>query len=299
MKRTGTLFLGIGSGMLIFTALTAGAVHTNGASAAAASQAAGWTLAWSEEFDQGRLDTGRWSLCERGPSDWCKWMSKEPRLLTLTNGVLRLWGVVDGATNVGSNYLTAGVTSQGKFAFHYGKAEIRARFKSARGAWPALWMLGASRGWPACGEIDLMEHLNFDAQVYQTVHSEYTWTLDKSRTPPPGGTAKIDRDAWNVYGCEWDREQIVFTVNGKPTHRYPRVPEKGDKQWPFDQPFYLLLSMQIGGGWVNSSGPTDPSQYPAWLEVDWVRVYQAKAPAPSAEVLEIANAANHNPYDEP
>jgi len=69
-------------------------------------------------------------------------------------------------------------------------------------------------------------------------------------------------------------------VNGNPTYRYPRVREKGEKQWPFDQPFYLLLSMQIDGGWVNSAGPTDPSHYPAWLEVDWVRVY--KAPAASA-----------------
>jgi hypothetical protein len=67
----------------------------------------------------------------------------------------------------------------------------------------------------------------------------------------------------------------VFTVNGKRTHTYPRVPEKGEKQWPFRQKFYLIMSMQIGGSWVNRGGrlPTKPEHYPAWMEVDWVRVY--------------------------
>jgi beta-glucanase (GH16 family) len=173
-----------------------------------------------------------------------------------------------------SPYLTAGITSKGKFAFRHGKVQIRARFKSAQGAWPALWMLGKEKGWPANGEIDLMEHLNFDEIVYQTVHSEYTLHIDKTNTPKKGATAGINRDEWNTYGCEWDADRIVFTVNGKPTHTYPRVPSKGEQQWPFDQPFYFILSMQIGGNWVNRSGPTNPAHYPASLQVDWIRVHQ-------------------------
>ncbi|GEM_PF-6540763 len=78
---------------------------------------------------------------------------------------------------------------------------------------------------------------------------------------------------WNTYGCEWSAEKVIFTVNGKPTHTYPRVPGKGAKQYPFAQPFYFVLSMQIGGKWV---GQAKAEHYPAEMEVDWVRVYQKK-----------------------
>jgi beta-glucanase (GH16 family) len=234
-----------------------------------------WKLVWKDEFDGKKLDGAKWTLCERGKANWQATMSDDPRLLKLSTGVLHLIGIVNDAPQKDpAPYLTAGVTSKGKFAFTYGKIEIRARFKCAQGAWPALWMVGEKGGWPAGGEIDLMEHLNFDALVYQTVHSAYT--SKGGKTPKPGTTAKINRDGWNTYGCEWSEDKIVFTVNGAATHTYPRVPEKGDAQWPFQHPFHFILSMQIGGNWVNSSGPTNPAHYPASLEVDWVRVYQSK-----------------------
>lgn len=239
-----------------------------------------WELLWEDEFAGRELDDSKWTLCERGRSDWQNTMSDDPRLLEVKEGVLHLRGIVnDRKEDDPSPYLTAGVTSRGKFAFKYGKVQIRARFKCAQGAWPALWMLGAEQLWPAGGEIDLMEHLNFDHIVYQTVHSEYTVRIDKSNTPKKGGTAEINRDDWNTYGCEWGEEKIVFTVNNRPTHTYPRVPAKGKKQWPFNQPFYFILSMQIGGNWVNGSGPTNPSHYPAGMEVDWVRVFSRKSPS--------------------
>jgi beta-glucanase (GH16 family) len=236
-----------------------------------------WALVWQDEFGGTELDDAHWTRCKRGTPDWKNTMSDDPRLLRIKDGVLRLRGIVnDKPDEDPAPYLTAGLTSKGKFAFQYGKVQIRARFKSAQGAWPALWMLGTEKGWPANGEIDLMEHLNFDHIIYQTVHSEYTIKIDRTNTPPKGGTAKIKRDDWNTYGCEWDANKIVFTVNGKPTHTYPRVPAMGEKQWPFNQPFYFILSMQIGGNWVNGSGPTNPAHYPAGMEVDWIRVYNRK-----------------------
>lgn len=235
----------------------------------------GWRLIWQDEFDQGKLNEKNWTRCKRGTADWKNTMSDDPKLLKVRHGTLRLLGVQNKNQEKDSApYLTAGVLSKGKFQYQYGKVQIRARFISAQGAWPALWMLGAEKGWPANGEIDLMEHLNFDDEIYQTVHSEYTLKVDKTNTPRKGGTTKISRDAWNTYGCEWDADKIVFMVNGKPTHTYPRVPDKGEKQWPFNQPFYFVLSMQIGGNWVNGSGATNPDHYPAGMEVDWVRVYQ-------------------------
>lgn len=237
----------------------------------------GWKLYWSDEFSGSALDNATWSLCSRGRSDWNNTASNDPHLIKLDHGVLRLRGIVnDDTANDPAPYLTGAILSKTKFSYQYGKVQIRARFKCAQGAWPALWMMGEEKGWPACVEIDLMEHLNFDDIVYQTVHSEYTRSIDKTNTPKHGSTAKINRDEWNTYGCEWDADKIVFTVNGEATFAYPRVSEKGEKQWPFKQPFYFLFSMQIGGDWVNARGekPTLPEHYPAYMEIDWVRVYK-------------------------
>lgn len=240
-----------------------------------------WKLVWSDEFKGDQLDRSVWSRCERGRSDWNNTVSDRDDLVQVKDGVLRLTGIANNNTDEDpAPYLTGAITSKGRYAFQHGKVTIRARFKSAQGAWPALWMLGAEHGWPHGGEIDLMEHLNFDDIVYQTVHSNYTVNIDKTNTPQKSSTAPIERDEWNTYGCEWNEDRIVFTVNGEHGHVYPRVPEKGEEQWPFDQPFYFIFSMQIGGGWVNAQGdrPTIPEHYPAWMEVDWVRVYEPTNP---------------------
>lgn len=234
-----------------------------------------WQLVWSDEFDGDRLDPDKWQLCKRGKADWDNTVSEDPRLVQVRQGSLQLLGIANEHPEQDpAPYLTGAVTSRDKYSFKYGKVEIRARFKSAQGAWPALWMLGAAKKWPHCGEIDLMEHLNFDDIVYQTIHSDYSLNIDTTNTPPKGVTAPIKRDDWNNYGCEWDATQIIFTLNGAPTMTYPQVVAKGAAQWPFDQPFYFILSMQIGGGWVNTTGPTNPAHYPAGMEIDYVRVYQ-------------------------
>lgn len=233
----------------------------------------GWKLTWSDEFNGSRIDTSKWSPCERGTSDWNNTMVRDPRCYKIGSGTLRLIGIVNpDKKKDAAPFLTGGITSQGKFRFQHGRIEIRARFKSARGAWPALWLLGETGGWPRCGEIDLMEHLNFEKKVHQTIHTHYAnQTPGGAGNPPKGGSAAIDPDRWNTYGAEWDSGKIVFTVNGKSSFTYPKVEDKGPDQWPFDKPFYLILSMQVGGSWV---GEPDPKDYPADMEIDWVRVYQ-------------------------
>ncbi len=264
-------------GALIFLALIAAILsfftQINGSnSATTSSPQLDWQLTWEDEFTGSNLNDEKWSLYTRGNHDWKNTMSEAPRLLKIEDGLLHLSAIInDKPGKAPAAYLTAGITSEGKFSYKYGKVVIRARFKSAQGAWPALWSLGDKNKWPANGEIDLMEHLNFDHKVYQTVHSEYT---DKDPAEKNGGATNINPYDWNTYGSEWDENKIVFTVNGKPTHVYLRLPEKGEKQWPFNQPFYFIFSMQERGGGGNQSGSNNSSHNPASMEVDWVRVYK-------------------------
>ena len=240
-----------------------------------ASAAPQWKLVWADEFNSPKINARYWSKIERGKPDWKNTMSSDPSLFAVKNGKLILRGKVNPNTKKDpSPYITGGISTQGKFSFRYGKIEIRAKLGCAQGAWPALWMLPEKGGWPDAGEIDIMEHLNFDDVAYQTVHSRYTWTL-KRTNPRPGSTGKIRRDDFNVYGVEWHPDKLVFLINGKETFTYPRVPaEAKNGQWPFDKPFYVLVDMQLGGGWVESSGKVNPAHLPVEMQVDWVRVYR-------------------------
>jgi beta-glucanase (GH16 family) len=150
-----------------------------------------WKLSWQDEFSEQKLDDTKWKNTD----------SDDPRLKKVENGILQLRGIEnDNKEKDPVPYLTGAITSKGKYSFKYGKVQVRARFKCADGSWPALWMLGAEKGWPANGEIDLMEHLNFDDKIYQTMHSVYTLKIDKTNTPKHGSTTPILRDGWNTYG---------------------------------------------------------------------------------------------------
>lgn len=234
-----------------------------------------WKLVWKDDFKGKKLDTSKWSRIPQGNSDWNRHMSMDDRCFELKDGVLRLHGILNPDTSVDKRpFLTGGIWSKGKFAFQYGRIEIRARLGSAKGAWPAIWMLAELERYgkyPRNGEIDIMEHLNFDDVIYQTTHSYYTLNLGEKENPPYYGTAKVNPGEYNVYGISWYPDRIVYQLNGKDTFTYPRVEGENPAQWPFDQPFYILIDQQLGGSWV---GEVDPEQLPVTMEIDWVKVYQ-------------------------
>src|SRR5690606_18563267 len=98
------------------------------------------------------------------------------------------------------------------FAFQYGKVEIHAKLESAQGAWPAMWMLAEQNkygAYPKNGEIDIMEHLNFEDIIYQTTHSYYTLELNQKDNPPHHGTTNIDLSQFNTFGLEWYPDKLV------------------------------------------------------------------------------------------
>lgn len=234
-----------------------------------------WRLAWEENFDGSRIDTVIWSKCTRGTPDWANTQSSDPRLFEVSDGTLKLRGIVnDDLEKDSSPYLTGGIWTKFKKGFNPGRFEVRARLQGAKGAWPAIWLMPFEHEkdeWPMCGEIDIMERLNNNHVVYQTVHSNYTVNLGKTAVPQSSGQYLIDRDEFNVYGVEIHPDKIVFFVNGKPTLTYPKINDGADGQFPFYKSWYMLIDMQLGGTWV---GDVDPKDLPVEMEVDWVRYYE-------------------------
>lgn len=234
-----------------------------------------WKLVWQDDFNGPQLDTTKWTRIPPNNAAWGKHMTADDRCYRLDSGLLYLRGINNPDTLKDPRpFLTGGIYTKGKFAFQYGKIEIRAKLECAQGAWPAMWMLAEKDKYgtyPRNGEIDIMEHLNYDSIIYQTTHSYYTLNLKQTEHPPHFGTAALNPLAFNTFGISWTPDKIVFLLNGKETFTYPRVKDADPSQWPYDQPFYLLIDQQLGGDWV---GPVKPGTLPVQMIVDWVKVYQ-------------------------
>lgn len=200
-----------------------------------------WELVWEDNFDGAEPDTSVWSRIPRGKPDWQNTQSFDDRCYEMRNGLLILKGIVNDNTEAdAAQYLTGGLWTKDKRAFHGGRIEVRARLHGAKGAWPAIWTL-----------------------PYET---------DKNN-PKHGNTIPINPEDFNVYGVDFWPDSLVFHVNGKRNFVYPRIETEQEGQFPFNIPQYLLIDMQLGGSWV---GTVDPADLPVEMEVDWVRHYQWK-----------------------
>lgn len=245
------------------------------ASACESSSEKEWNLVWEENFESETIDESVWSKTERGTADWAKTQSHDERCFSFRNGNLVLRGILNDDLRADtSEFLCGGLYTKGKREFSPGRIEVRAKLQGACGAWPAIWLMpyDNTAKWPNCGEIDIMERLNYDGFVYQTVHSNYTHNLGIKDNPIYSDTASIKQDDFNVYGVDIYRDSVVFHVNGVKNFTYPRVAEIPDSlgQFPYYQSYYLLIDMQLEGKWV---GNVDPATLPVEMEVDWVRYY--------------------------
>lgn len=236
---------------------------------------AGWNLIFFDEFKtNGSFDSSKWSFCPRSSTSvaWIKYLTENENYASVSDGnlVLRM----DNASIPGDNvpYHSGGVQTLGKFSFKYGKVEVRAKFKQGQGAWPAIWMMPVTAtygGWPNSGEIDIMEHVNYENVAHQTVHNGAVTNSGGSSSATSSSSFTVND--YNIYGLEWTESALKFFVNGNLRYTYNKPANPTSANWPFDQPFYLILNQSGGAGWP---GAINNSDLPFDMKVDWVRVYQ-------------------------
>ena len=235
----------------------------------------GWRLVWSDEFGGDDIDGTSWQRCLRYGSPWNRHMSLLDTLVKVRGGVVELWGINTPEGYQDSlKFLTGGLDSRGMRAIRNGRIDVRARLDQAQGFWPAIWMMPESNlPWPEAGEIDIMEHLNFDDYIYQTVHSGHIEGLRQPKTQHDH-KEKVDVTVFNVYSVEITPNEIIYYINDRRTFSYPRLEPEPEGQYPFDDyEYYMILSAQLGGHWI---GPIEAEQLPVKMEVDYVRFYEKK-----------------------
>lgn len=176
-----------------------------------------------------------------------------------------------------AEFTSASLTTENLAEWTHGRVEVKAKLPQGRGVWPAIWMLGTNIrevGWPACGEIDIMEYVGFEPDV---IHANiHTRKYNHVKGTGKGDRLKVEKpfDAFHVYAIEWSGEKIDFYVDEEKYFTYAKEDGAGDDAWPFDQPHYLILNLAIGGAWGGQKGIND-SIFPVRYEIDYVRVYEA------------------------
>jgi len=248
-------------------------------------------LVWSDEFEtNGAINPTKWHHQTQLPNGG-SWFNGEVQHYTnlitnsnVNNGNLNIVAIKESYTNQGvtKQYTSARLNS--KFAFQYGRVDIRAKIPTNQGTWPALWLLGknineaggffnaefGTTNWPACGEIDIMEHGITQSQPAGYIQSAIHSPSSFGNTVNHGGTiaSNLGND-FHVYSMNWSPFQITFLLDGVAFYTYnPAV--KNASTWPFDAEQYLLLNIAMGG--VAGAIPSNFTQ--ATMEIDYVRIYQ-------------------------
>ncbi|MDE7125777.1 MAG: glycoside hydrolase family 16 protein [Muribaculaceae bacterium] len=236
-------------------------------------------IIFEDDFNQASRipDQSKWELCAKSTPAWTRHLSNSYDQAFVENGNLVLTAEKKDGT-----YLCGGVRMLDDHAVKYGKIQVRARFtKTGRGCWPAIWMMPSEpiwSGWPQCGEIDIMEHLNNETVTWSVVHSHWVDNLGGYYNPVYSATTSVDPQVYNTYTLEWTPEYMKFYVNEKLALDYGNLHMENEeqcKQWPFDAPFYLILNHALGnapgqtGAWP---GDILDAELPAKFEIDWVKV---------------------------
>lgn len=241
----------------------------------------GYELVWSDEFDGDRIDPENWTY-DIGGWGWgngeAQYYTDRPENARLQDGVLVIEARFEKFED--AYYTSSRLKSEGLAEFQYGYIETRAKVPAGAGLWPAFWMLGTTferdesnpidSNWPQAGEIDIMEYVGREPNItYGTIHGPgYAGA---------GGLGKWNRqgepiaDGWHTYAVEWDADGIRWFFDGEMYGDLGRE-VVGEREWVFDQPFFLLLNLALGGTFPGPIGLD--VDFPKQFLVDHVRVYQ-------------------------
>ena len=256
-----------------------------------------YTLIWNDEFDgSGAIDPSKWFHQTQLPNG-NSWFNNELQHYTnrldnsyVSDGTLKIVAKKEAYTDQGQTKEYTSARLNSKYAFTYGKVEIKAKLPEGVGTWPAIWMLGqnisepgaywqtqgyGTTSWPHCGEIDIMEHWGANQNYVQSaLHtpSSYGATINHGGQYISNATTQF-----NVYTLEWTSEQMIFSVNGYVHYTYnPDI--QNSETWPFDSPQYLLMNIAIEPSIASSFTETE-------MELDYVRVYEASILSSQAETV--------------
>ncbi len=229
------------------------------------------SLVWFDEFDTpGSPDPAKWGFdLGTGDGGWgnneLEYYTNRQENAVISNGTLKI--IARKESYSGSSYTSARLQSNNLYSFKYGKIDVRAKLPAGIGTWPAIWMLGnnmATAGWPACGEIDIMEQNGHEkSKIYGTMHypTEVGQYGDGATT-----TIATATSTFHVYSALWTPDSIQISIDGVPFYTLPN-----HAGLPFNQPFFIILNVAMGG---NLGGTVDPAFTSDDMEVDYVRVYQ-------------------------
>jgi beta-glucanase (GH16 family) len=253
------------------------------ASAGDATPRPGWQLVFEDEFDgpSGSLPSADKWVFETGGGGFgnneLEHYTARPENAAL-DGQGKLVITARAESYMGSKYTSARLKTAGKFEHAYGRYEARLRIPSGQGIWPAFWMLGAdigAKGWPQCGEIDIMENVGKEpALIHGTLHGPgYSGGSAIGKSAELPGKVHFSED-FHEFAVEWEEQAVRWYLDG--TLYQTRTPADlpAGAKWVFDHPFFLLLNLAVGGQWPGS--PDATTKFPQQLTVDYVRVYDRR-----------------------
>jgi beta-glucanase (GH16 family) len=248
--------------------------------------ATGWTLVWSDEFQQadGSVpDPSKW-VYDLGGNGWgnneLQTYTSRTNNARIEDGRLVIEArqeTYTGTDGIQRNYTSARLKTLGKVSWAYGRIEARIKVPRGQGLWPAFWMLGTnfpSAGWPACGEIDIMENIGAEPSiVHGTIHGPgYSGGGSIGNAYTLSGGAAF-ADDFHLFAVEWETNRIRWYADN---HLYfTATPSSlpGGSQWVFTQPQFVILNVAVGGTWPGN--PDGTTTFPQRMTVDYVRVYAA------------------------
>lgn len=237
-------------------------------------------LIWSDEFNYtGKPDSTKWNYdIGNGNQGWgnneLQYYTEDIRNARVENDVLII--EAHQADDMGKKFTSSRLVTRKKGDWLYGRIDVRAKLPNGKGTWAAIWMLSSNwkyGGWPESGEIDIMEHVGYEPGiVHGTIHTE---TYNHIKQTQKEGLITINDfdNTFHVYSIDWRKEKIDFLIDEKVYYTVNRDAKEDFKGWPFDQPFYLILNLAVGGNWGGKEG-VDQAIWPKRMEVDYVRIYQ-------------------------